>query len=528
MKGWIEQGAAAQAVIIKTNTLLQQEAQTAHESFGTVQKAAQDAGERMLNLGFEADQGALSFAKLLGPTKDVKIANEALSTAADLARFKNVDLDTATTAVTRAYEGNLKALTALGIEVPKGSKGLEVLAALHGRLADQADNFANSYQGLQARLSVSVTELQQKLGMALLPTFDKLLDKVDTFIAYLNKLSPGMISTIAKVTLFATGFALVAGPLLLIIGFLPSLAAGFAIVSGAILPLTLVLAGVALAGYMIYTNWNQITKAFQASMPFINGVIASLMLFWKQIQPQLILVFNLINKFILDTIAAIVVWIQQNTDTFLAFWEVIKGVFNFALGFISGLWQTVWQAIAAYLFAIWEIIKGIIQVAWGIIEVFINVGMAIFTGNWSKAWEGIKKGFGDIWDGIRSIVKGVVDLIIADVKLALDTIIGFINGIISGANTVASKIPGGKGIQIPLIPKFEMGGYVPSTGLAIVHEGEYVLSKDMIAGRQPTNIPNGGGGNRYSQPINIYATVNENMDMALLGHKIAFALRNSR
>ena len=61
-----------------------------------------------------------------------------------------------------------------------------------------------------------------------------------------------MVSMIAKITLFATAFALVAGPILLIIGFIPQIVAGFTLMSGAILPLTLVLGAVALAGFLIY------------------------------------------------------------------------------------------------------------------------------------------------------------------------------------------------------------------------------------------------------------------------------------
>jgi hypothetical protein len=51
--------------------------------------------------------------------------------------------------------------------------------------------------------------------------------------------------------------------------------------------------------------------------------------------------------------------------------------------------------------------------------------------------------------------------------------------------------PGGAGASALLsnLPRFADGGWVPNTGLAVVHQGEYVLSRDMLAGRQPIEAP---------------------------------------
>lgn len=74
----------------------------------------------------------------------------------------------------------------------------------------------------------------------------------------------------------------------------------------------------------------------------------------------------------------------------------------------------------------------------------------IFTGDWSRVWEGVKGIFSGVWEAIKGIAKG-----------AMNGIIDIINGLIGGLNKL--KIPdwvpgvGGKGINIPLIPKFAKG-----------------------------------------------------------------------
>jgi hypothetical protein len=66
------------------------------------------------------------------------------------------------------------------------------------------------------------------------------------------------------------------------------------------------------------------------------------------------------------------------------------------------------------------------------------------------------------------------------------------NGIAKGWNdtvgslsfNVPSWVPfiGGKGFSMPQIPTFETGGYVPTTGLALLHAGETVIPANARPG----------------------------------------------
>ena len=120
-------------------------------------------------------------------------------------------------------------------------------------------------------------------------------------------------------------------------------------------------------------------------------------------------------------------------------------------GTISGIVTTVWAFLSDSISSAMQILTGLIDFITG-----------VFTGNWSRAW-----------DGVKSIFKGVFDGLVNIVKTPINLIIDIINGFIRGLNRI--KVPkwvpsiGGKGINIPTIPKFEDGGY-PDSDLFLANE----------------------------------------------------------
>ena len=371
-----------------------------------------------------------------------------------------------------------------------------ILNELSTEFGGSAAAAAKTYDGQMKQASKAVEDLKKAIGKELLPEVMKMVSSFTGVVTKLSEMNPKTITTITNILKFGTVFALIAGPMLMFVGFLPALIAGFGAVSTVALPLVLILAGVAAIAFLIYTHWNQVIAIFNRVKPVIDNLTKA---FTK--------------------------WVKDNQETFNNFFEVLKGLFTFALGFLLGFWSTTWNAIKDLFASFWLIIKGLAEIGWGAIQIIIDIGMGIFTGKWDKAWEGIKQGWATIWKGMGDLLTGWATGIVNTIKLMIDGIIGVLNGLISGANAVMDKVPGNKN-KIPTIPKFEQGGFVPKTGLAIVHEGEFVLSKDMIAGKAST--PSTVNQHTYKQPINVYATVNQDIDLNILGQKLAFAMRNSR
>ena len=98
-----------------------------------------------------------------------------------------------------------------------------------------------------------------------------------------------------------------------------------------------------------------------------------------------------------------------------------------------------------------------------ILTSIINFLVDIFTGDWEGAWESVKEIFSTIWEAIKNIARTM-----------MNGIIDIINGAIKGLNKI--QIPdwvpgvGGKGLNIPEIPKLAEGGTIQQSGSVIVGE----------------------------------------------------------
>ena len=116
-------------------------------------------------------------------------------------------------------------------------------------------------------------------------------------------------------------------------------------------------------------------------------------------------------------------------------------------------------------------IQPVITALTGVFNGLISFIQNVFAGNWRGAWDGIVQVFKNVWDGVVAIFKAPINWIIDG-----------INSFLGGLNKI--KIPdwvpgvGGKGLNIPLIPKLATGGFTDGISIAGEAGMEAVISFD--------------------------------------------------
>lgn len=125
-----------------------------------------------------------ALAKLSSVTSSLADGQKLLGLALDVSAGGNVDLSSATNAVTKALQGNFKALKNLGVPITDAmtkSKDLNAVLALTAKtFAGAAAARANTFEFRMKRLAIAFDEAKETLGTALMPTLEELFVIVTT------------------------------------------------------------------------------------------------------------------------------------------------------------------------------------------------------------------------------------------------------------------------------------------------------------------------------------------------------------
>jgi len=158
-----------------------------------------EAGQR---LGFTDDDTRASLAFLTAATHDATRAQELHGTAMDLARFKGIDLQTASEALVRVEGGRFRILAGLGIKLRDGATATEALAAVQAVAAGQAEKFGDTTAGAMKSAQIAIEEAGEAIGRELLPVVkelavfarDKLVPAIRDFFAIIQSVPWGEIA----------------------------------------------------------------------------------------------------------------------------------------------------------------------------------------------------------------------------------------------------------------------------------------------------------------------------------------------
>ena len=130
-----------------------------------------------LEVGVVDDELRPSLAKLAAVTGSVSSAQSLLATALDVSAFAGVDLSTATTAVTRALQGNFRGLQKLVPGITATAIKSKDLAAIFNEVnkatQGSAAARANTLEFRLAILRIRYSEILETLGYKLLPVIEK-------------------------------------------------------------------------------------------------------------------------------------------------------------------------------------------------------------------------------------------------------------------------------------------------------------------------------------------------------------------
>lgn len=257
-------------------------------------------------------------------------------------------------------------------------------------------------------------------------------------------------------------------------------------------------------------------QIIQMILPPLTQIINSLLPLLKPIADLLNPIIKILMSIITPLVEIISSILPPFIDLLSTILQVILPPLTAAIDFFASVLSTKIQAAFGRVQPIFDLIGNQFNMIKNIISNLIDFIKNVFTGNWKAAWKNVVNIFKSIMSGIGNILKAPIN-----------AIIGGINGFIKGLNKI--KIPnwvpavGGKGINIPLIPKLATGtNYVPDDMLAMIHEGEAVVPKKFnpyANGIDSTRISSMQ--NTYNPNIQVYNNVNIEQDpLGQLVHNI--------
>ena len=458
----------------QSHAKLEQALKNAGASFEDFATPIGDAQKKMEQYGFTNAQTQEALANLTTALKDPKKALDDVALAADLAKFKHIDLADAATVVARAQEGNLRALKQLGIDLPVSASGAAKLEAAHIALGKATDS-ASAYLAKHSDAVNTASKYHD--------AYEKLLGKVDDAQKKVNDQS-------------SAGEKIIKGLSDAIGGQASASAETF-------------------AGKMLALKAQSEDVAKNIGM-FLIPILEKLMTVIKDVVDW----FGK-HKVVAEAIAAVigtvlVAAIGAYMIKLAA--AAIQSAINFA-EIIAGWVATGAAAVAAGVEM--AIASGGITLAIGA----IIAAVVFLVTHWKESWQAIKDVAGAVWDFMKGIGSGIADLfrgVVDEVKNLMNEAIGAVNIIIKALNSILSfKLPsflgGAKiGVTIPTIPKLAEGGIVSSPTLAMIGE----------AGPEAVVPLSKGGMGGMNITINVAGSVVQEQDLAIsVRDQIAILMR---
>ena len=373
--------------------------------------------------------------------------------AADLAKYKHIDLADAATAVARAQEGNLRALKQLGIDLPIAATSAAKLQKAHeslGKATDDASAFLKAHAD-----AVDVTSKYHDAYEKLLGKVNDAQEKVNTQSQAGTQIMKGLSDAIGgQAAASAETFA----------GKMAALKAQSEDVAKNIGLMLIPIVEKLVSVIKDVVDWFGKHKLIAEALATTVGVVLVTAITAYLSKLAIAAVESTISfaKIIAGWVATGVAATEAGIAT-----AVASGGLTLALAAIVA--AVVY--LATHWKQSWDLMKSITEAVWHFVE---GVG------------EGISNTFTSMMNAVKSHINGVIDLV---------------NRAISALDALKIKMPsflggGTIGFDIPLIPKLAEGGIVNSPTLAMIGEAgsEAVIPLSKMGGMGGINVVVNVGG----------------------------------
>jgi len=474
--------------------------ETTLDSFGIAKGSALDMaalfGDMATSMGLPQQEAAKMSTSLVG-------------LAGDLASFKNIELDTAQTALKGIFTGETESLKTLGIVMTQTNLDAYALANGFNKttkemtesekvqlryqyILDKTKNaqgdFSNTADGTANSIRIfkeSLKELEEELGENLLPIITPIIQSLTDLVKKFGDLDDGTQKTIVYIGLFVAAISPIAFAISGIASAVSGLAGVFAKIGGIFTA----------SSTAATTAASTTTAAAAATTSATTGMAAGLMSTLATVSS----VFAGITLYFTGVVAYIGTkgdemkkgfegldkWMQQ---IFLHDWSQNFGKMGEVLNSFLQAAKPVWDSFKKQ----WDLI--------------IVLCKSVWMGEWEGIWKKVKDVFREAFNGLVAIVeapiKGIISVcqkafegMAAMIKAPINSILGVLNSVVNAVNTVIAgfnridiRMPkwlGGQSWQphisyLPSVPMLANGG-VLSQGTAIVGE----------AGAELVNVYNG-------------------------------------
>lgn len=301
-----------------------------------------------------------------------------------------------------------------------------------------------------------------KIGVALFPILQKVLDLVLQFMPQVQSIFDGLAPVLIGLmdSLMPMLFSLVETVFPILVSLFEALLPSFTQITETLLPVLLQIVGLLLPPVI------QIVQALlPALVQLLQPILNLLSPILKLLQP------------ILDLVVAIVAPLGNLISGLLTpLISIISKLIEVALKPLQWTFELLSDTLTSVVNFAFDAVMSKINMVKGVFSGIIQFIKGVFTGDWKSAWEGVKNIFSSIATGIGNIFKSPINFII-----------DLINNFIKGINKI--EIPdwvpavGGKGINIPLIPKLARGGILEKgqMGLLEGNGAEAVVPLDQNA-----------------------------------------------